>query len=89
MKIEQGGRSVPASEQEVKMYASLEAEFNRKYNHMHERVEHLNFRIKQLEATVARFQQIFSAIVQDEVLRKFRESSENKTAGQYATERSW
>ena len=59
-------------------------------NH-NKRCEHLENRICQLESTVARFTQIFNAIVQDEVLRKFRESNESnlKSANQCATERSW
>jgi ElaB/YqjD/DUF883 family membrane-anchored ribosome-binding protein len=74
-KIDLGGHSISGSE--VKMYfEALENEFNRKNKRAHERIEHLSFRIKQLEDTVNRFQSVFNAIVQDEVLRKFREASE-------------
>ncbi len=37
-----------------------------------QRFDHLEQRIARLEETVNRFNQIFSAIIQDEVLRNFR-----------------
>ncbi len=61
---------VPFSHQAKYMFEEVESRFK----HERKRREDLEVRLSQLEQTVSRFQNIFSAIVQDEVLRTFREN---------------
>jgi len=64
IKIERGDFPKVAQEPWGRQIEALRENHNK-------RCEHLEKRIYQLEATVNRFTQIFNAIVQDEVLRKF------------------